>query len=237
MEAVTLITGIIGAMDEEIKRMQKEMHLSEEKVIAKIPFYVGTYAHHPIVVCKSGVGKVNAAITTQILIDHFHVEQIIFTGVAGALDPNLNIGDIVISTSCQQHDIDASGLGFKRGEIPMFNYPSIFKADDRLVDLAYNIASSRKEKNNVYKGKILSGDQFIADPKIAEQLYQQFSALCVEMEGAAVAHTAMLNDIPFVIIRSISDKANKEATVNFVEFVQTVANESNEIVTSMLKAI
>lgn len=230
-----MITGIIGAMDEEIERMQKEMHLSEEKVIAKIPFYVGSYGHHRIVVCKSGVGKVNAAITTQILIDHFHVEQIIFTGVAGALDPNLNIGDIVISTSCQQHDIDASELGFKRGDIPMFNYPSVFQADDRLVNLAYEAATKREVTRNVYKGKILSGDQFIADAKIAEQLYHQFSALCVEMEGAAVAHTAMLNDIPYVIIRSISDKANKEATINFTEFVQIVANESNEILKAMLK--
>lgn len=229
--------GIIGAMDEEIERMQKDMHIVDEKKIANISFYIGRFENIPIVLCKSGVGKVNAAITTQILIDHFSVEQIIFTGVAGALDPSLNIGDIVISTCCEQHDIDGSALGFKRGVIPMFDGPSIFPADESLIQLAYEAANNLKIECNVVKGKILSGDQFIADPLLVQKLREDFHGTCVEMEGAAVAHVSMLNDIPYVIIRSISDKANKEADVNFTEFVAMAANRSNEIVSSILKHI
>lgn len=227
--------GIIGAMDEEIGQMVHHMQLQEQKVIANITFYLGTLHHHDIVLCKCGVGKVNAAMTTQILIDRFDVKNIIFTGVAGALHPQLNIGDIVVSSCCQQHDIDASQLGFPKGEIPMFPFSSIFAADEELVSLAYEAACQRYGKKRVMKGKILSGDQFIADPKMVKGLHQQFNGVCVEMEGAAVAQTAMLNSIPFVIIRSISDKANKEATVNFTEFVQMAANQSFEIVYHMLE--
>lgn len=228
--------GIIGAMDEEIRLLKENIQISDEFVKATITFYVGTFQGKDVVICKSGVGKVNAAITTQLLIDHFSVSQIIFTGVAGAVDPTLDIGDIVISTSAVQHDLDATALGFKKGEVPMFAYPSDFSASDHLILLAENAASTFKGIN-VVKGRILSGDQFIANHQVVAQLGEMFEGKCVEMEGASVAHVAMLNNIPFVIIRSMSDKANGEANVNFAEFTKLASERSFSIVRSMVENI
>ncbi|OIJ12437.1 5'-methylthioadenosine/S-adenosylhomocysteine nucleosidase [Anaerobacillus alkalilacustris] len=228
--------GIIGAMDEEIRLFKESIELKEEVVKATITFYVGIFKGKDVVICKSGVGKVNAAITTQLLIDHFSVSKIIFTGVAGAVDHDLNIGDIVISTSAVQHDLDASALGFKKGEVPMFDYSSDFPADVELIELAQQ-ASSCFEGVNVVTGRVLSGDQFIADHKKVEELGKVFKGKCVEMEGASVAHVAMLNNIPFVVIRSMSDKANGEANVNFTEFTNLASERSYTIVQNMLEKI
>ncbi|OZM56070.1 5'-methylthioadenosine/S-adenosylhomocysteine nucleosidase [Lottiidibacillus patelloidae] len=228
--------AVIGAMEEEIKLMREQLDITNERQLAKITFYEGSYADHEVILCKSGVGKVNAAITTQLLIDHYNVEAIIFTGVAGALSPNLNIGDIVISTSSMYHDIDASALGFAKGTIPMFDHPSDFRADEKLIAIAADAASELNELT-VSKGRILSGDQFIADGALVKQYEQQFAGACIEMEGAAVAHAAYLNDVPFVIIRSISDKANGEANVNFVEFTKLASEHSSYIVQKMLKKL
>ncbi|MBU8905213.1 5'-methylthioadenosine/adenosylhomocysteine nucleosidase [Desertibacillus haloalkaliphilus] len=227
--------GIIGAMDEEIDFIQREMTVESERVHATITFYEGQFAGRQVVLCKSGVGKVNASVTTQVLHDVFAVDCLIFTGVAGALDPQLEIGDIVISTSAIQHDLDASPLGFKRGEVPMFAYSSDFQADQNLVDAAYRAAEALE--GAVVKGRMVSGDQFIADRKHVEQLRKEFDAKCVEMEGAAVAHVAMMNHIPFVIIRSMSDKANGEATVNFSTFTTHAAKQSFSIVKQMIEHI
>lgn len=228
--------GIIGAMDEEIKLLKQNMKVNDEVVKATIRFYVGTFQGKEVVVCKSGVGKVNAAITTQILIDHFQVSNVIFTGVAGAVDPTLNIGDIVISTSAIQHDLDASALGFKKGEVPMFAYSSDFPANERLIVLAEKGAESL-EGVHVVKGRILSGDQFIADQEKVAYLAELFDGKCVEMEGASVAHVCMLNNIPYVVIRSMSDKANGEANVNFAEFTKLASERSFAIVGLMVKKI
>lgn len=225
--------GIIGAMDEEIKLLRQNIELKEEVVKATITFYLGMFQGKEVVVCKSGVGKVNAAVTTQLLVDIFAVDKIIFTGVAGAIDPELNIGDIVISTSAIQHDIDASALGFKRGEVPMFEYASDFPANSELIAIAEQAAEELKDVKTV-KGRILSGDQFIADHKVVEELGKLFEGKCVEMEGAAVAQVAMLNNVPFVIIRSMSDKANGEANVNFTEFTKLASERSFSIVHSMV---
>ncbi|WP_337959647.1 5'-methylthioadenosine/adenosylhomocysteine nucleosidase [Anaerobacillus arseniciselenatis] len=228
--------GIIGAMDEEIKLLKENIEVKEEVVKATITFYVGQLHGKEVVVCKSGVGKVNAAITTQLLINDFSVTNILFTGVAGAVDPKLNIGDIVISKNALQHDLDASALGFKKGEVPMFNYPSLFPADEALVQLAEK-GAKKLDNINVVKGTILSGDQFIADHEKVAQLGELFGGSCVEMEGAAVAHVAMLNKIPFVIIRSMSDKANGEANVNFTEFTKLASERSFSIVHSIVENI
>jgi adenosylhomocysteine nucleosidase len=228
--------GIIGAMDEEIKQMKELLDIRDERKLASITFYEGEAEGKDIVLCRCGVGKVNAAITTQVLIDHFAVDAIVFTGVAGALKEQLNIGDIVISTSAMYHDIDASPLGFERGIIPMFEHTSDFPADDKLVKLAESAAAELSHLN-VIKGKVLSGDQFIADGDLVAQYEKQFNGACIEMEGAAVAHTAFLNSIPFVIIRSISDKANGKADVNFVEFTKIASEHSSFIVQQMLNKL
>jgi adenosylhomocysteine nucleosidase len=228
--------AVIGAMEEEIRLLKEEFDVTNERQLAKVTFYEGSYGNHEVILCKCGVGKVNAAITTQLLIDHYSVQAIIFTGVAGALSPKLNIGDIVISTSSMYHDIDASALGFPKGTIPMFDHPSDFPANEKLIAIAAEAASELNQLA-VTKGRILSGDQFIADGELVSQYEQQFAGECIEMEGAAVAHAAYLNDVPFVIIRSISDKANGDANVSFVEFTKLAAEHSSYIVKEMLKKL
>lgn len=225
--------GIIGAMDEEINLLKEAIVLKEKIIKANVTFYVGIFHEKEVIVCKSGVGKVNAAITTQLLIDHFSVNAIIFTGVAGAIDPTLNIGDIVISTSAMQHDMDASALGFKKGEVPMFSHPSDFPSDEKLISLAKSGAQAL-EGVRVMLGRVLSGDQFIADYDKVKELGESFRGVCVEMEGAAVAQAAMLNEVPCVIIRSMSDKANGEANVNFTKFTILASERSFKIVDAIV---
>jgi adenosylhomocysteine nucleosidase len=230
--------GIIGAMDEEIVYMKEALDIYGESVFAQNKFYEGTHYNKEVVLCKSGVGKVNAAITTQILIDRFQVTHILFTGVAGALDPELEVGDIVISSSAMQHDIDASALSpdFPKGTIPMFAFDSEFKADGKLVKLA-EAAAENLSGPQVKVGKILSGDQFIANRELVENYRAVFNGSCIEMEGSAVAQTCFLNEVPFVIIRSISDKANGEAPASFGEFTALAARRSSDMVESIIESI
>ncbi|MCS1350113.1 5'-methylthioadenosine/adenosylhomocysteine nucleosidase [Mechercharimyces sp. CAU 1602] len=225
--------GIIGAMDEEISRFQADMKMEKQSEVAGVCFYEGIFAGKSIVLCKSGVGKVNAAICTQVLIDRYDVHAIIFTGVAGALDPNLEIGDCVISTQCQYHDMDVTALGLERGQIP-FQEVSVFKADPMWVRLAREAGESIAEGKTV-EGKVLSGDQFISSTKTVLQLWSQLEGVCVEMEGAAVAHVCHANGVPFVVIRSISDKADHSATVNFEKFTELASHRSCVMVHRMLE--
>ncbi|EIT85484.1 5'-methylthioadenosine/S-adenosylhomocysteine nucleosidase [Fictibacillus macauensis ZFHKF-1] len=230
--------GIIGAMDEEIHSMKHVFDFYGQCLYAQTTFYEGTYFDQEVVLCKSGVGKVNAAIAAQLLVDRFQVTHIIFTGVAGAVDPSLDIGDIVISTSAIQHDMDASKLSaqYPQGTIPMFDHPSDFIANEHLIQLADDAAQSLGDVA-VVRGRILSGDQFIADGELVATYHEQFQGSCIEMEGAAVAQVCYLNEIPFVIVRSISDKANSEATVNFTEFTKLAAQRSSHIVEEMIKKL
>lgn len=224
--------GIIGAMAEEIELFKDGMSEVNEYRKAGIDFYVGIMNGKQTVLCQSGVGKVNAAVCTQILIDEFQVEKIVFTGVAGALNPELEIGDIVVSTSARQHDIDASALGFEKGTIP-FASKSIFVADKELVELAIESSKQINEGKTV-TGLILSGDQFIAGGELAKRLYDDFGGFCTEMEGASVAQVCDMNNIPFVIIRSMSDKADGSAHINFSEFTKLASKRSYQIVDKML---
>lgn len=227
--------GIIGAMDEEIALYKEAMKETATTVRAGITYYTGQMEGKPVVLCKSGVGKVNAAVTTQILIDQFQVDRVIFTGVAGAIHPDLNIGDIVVSTDCLQHDMDVTPLGFEPGQIP-FTEQWIWKADPTLMEQA--VEAGRKLEGNiqVVTGRILSGDQFVASREKVAALCEQFAAHCTEMEGAAVGQVCAMNGIPFVIVRSMSDKADGSAHVNFVEFTKLASQRSYEIVRHMLAA-
>lgn len=225
--------GIIGAMDEEIALYLEAMEETNPATKAGIEYYEGVLEGREVVLCKSGVGKVNAAVCTQILINSFQVDQVIFTGVAGAVHPELNIGDIVVSTDCLQHDIDVTPLGFKPGQIP-FTDRWIWEADPRLVQSAVEAGRQLDEKIHVVTGRILSGDQFVADPAKVANLYQEFAASCTEMEGAAVAQVCVMNQVPFVIVRSMSDKADGSAHVNFAEFTKLASGRSFAIVGKML---
>jgi adenosylhomocysteine nucleosidase len=224
--------GIIGAMIEEVELIQKKMTVNQSVRHAGISFIVGSFCGKEIVVCKSGVGKVNAAMCTQALIDYFEVEAVVFTGVAGALDPSLEIGDIVISTDCMQHDIDVTALGFPRGIIP-FQETSVFVADSLLINVAFE-ASVKLFSEKAKRGRILSGDQFIADREKVNELHNELNGICTEMEGAATAQVCVMNETAFVIIRSMSDKANGSAPDNFTEFTKQAAFHSFQIVEEML---
>ncbi|GGF85404.1 5'-methylthioadenosine/S-adenosylhomocysteine nucleosidase [Paenibacillus albidus] len=228
----SLRTGIIGAMDEEIKLLLEGMQEKETTIKAGITYSTGTVFGQPVVLCKSGVGKVNAAVTTQILIDSFGVTQVLFTGVAGALHPELNIGDIVISSRCMQHDMDATALGFARGTIP-YQEVSSFPADPELILQAEK--ACRELKQTYLTGIVLSGDQFIASSDTVALLRDQLEGSCAEMEGAAVAQVCFMNNIPYLVIRSMSDKADGSAHVNFAEFTVAASERSHAILERILQ--
>ncbi|TBL78293.1 5'-methylthioadenosine/adenosylhomocysteine nucleosidase [Paenibacillus thalictri] len=227
--------GLIGAMKEEIEMFHNKLTETVETTKAGIAFTEGLFYGKNVVLCKSGVGKVNAAVTTQILIDTFQVDAVLFTGVAGALDPSLNIGDIVVSTECMHHDMDVTALGFPRGTIP-YEATSVFAADRQLADLAF--ASAEKlAVGKALRGRVLSGDQFIADRGIVSRLYEELGGSCTEMEGAAVAQACVMNGVPYVVIRSMSDKADGSAHVNFAEFTVLAADNSYQIVEDMVQKL
>ncbi|ABW18956.1 5'-methylthioadenosine/adenosylhomocysteine nucleosidase [Alkaliphilus oremlandii] len=228
--------GIIGAMDEEIDVFKEEMEIKEVKSIANIDFYIGNIYGKSVVLVRCGIGKVNAAICTQILISELNVDLVINTGVAGAINDELDVMDIVVSTDVLQHDFDVTGFGYQLGEIPRMD-TFIFPADAHLVEKTVS-ASERVLKNNkVIKGRVVSGDIFVSDMKLKENLLKNFSADCTEMEGAAIGHTCYVNNIPFVVIRAMSDKADGSAGTNYNEFVQEAIANSKEIVKIMLKQI
>lgn len=231
--AITKI-GIIGAMAEEIELLHQHVAVASEFTKAGITYYEGVLHDKQVIYCKSGVGKVNAAVCTQILLDA-GADCVLFTGVAGALNPKLDIGDIVVSESCIQHDMDCTPLGFAKGEIP-FHPRSEFVADKHLVELAY-AASEKLFPGHSLKGKVLSGDQFIASREAVEALHQTLQGACAEMEGASVAQVCDMNGIPYVVIRSMSDKADGSAHVNFAEFTVKASTHSHQIIDEMVKHI
>ncbi|WMT42509.1 5'-methylthioadenosine/adenosylhomocysteine nucleosidase [Paenibacillus sp. D2_2] len=228
--------GLIGAMDEEIALLLQGMYDKKEVKRSGISFVQGLLHGKNVVVCKSGVGKVNAAMTTQVLIDYFQVDMIWFTGVAGAVNPELNIGDIVISSSCQQHDMDVTPLGYERGIIP-YQEVSDFPADQDLIQLAQEACSKLCTEHSFIVGRVLSGDQFVADYGLVSKLHETMNGACVEMEGSAVAQVCYMNKIPYVVLRSMSDKADGTADVNYAEFTVKAASRSFEIVYDMLQRI
>ena len=224
--------GIIGAMVEEIELLHKHAQVSGSRTKAGITYYEGTLHGMPVVFCKSGVGKVNAAVCTQLLIDQ-GVDSVLFTGVAGALDPELEVGDIVISTNCVQHDMDVTPLGFPRGVIP-FQDLTEFTADERLVALAEQAAETHFA-GRYRKGTVLSGDQFIASREAVKTLREELNGSCAEMEGAALAQVCAMNGVPYVVIRSMSDKADGGAPESFAEFTVKAADNSYLIIEDMIK--
>lgn len=209
--------GIIGAMDEEVAKIKEQMADVETKQIASMEFLKGTVKGHPVVVVRSGIGKVNAAMCTQILADIYHVDAVINTGIAGSLNADINIGDIVLSTDALEHDMDAVAFGYPVGQIPRMDTLS-FKADEQLRKTAKEICEKVNPDVTVFEGRVVSGDQFISDKQKKEWLIENFAGYCTEMEGAAIAHAAYLNDIPFLIIRAISDKADDSASVDYPAF-------------------
>jgi len=230
--------GIMGAMDEEIALIKKEMQIETIETRARMDFIQGKFCDREIVLVRSGIGKVNAAVCTQILIDDFKIGGLIFTGVAGSVSGELNIGDIVISQDTLQHDVDATAFGYELGQIPRME-EKIFVADKELLALALKANQNlcfQGHQPKVMVGRILSGDQFIACAEKVQWLSKTFQGHCTEMEGAAVAQVCVLNSLPFVIIRSMSDKADGSAHMNYQEFVEQAACNSYQMVKNMIKS-
>ncbi len=227
------VIGIIGAMEEEIIAIRRKMTITVTKSIASMAFYIGEINGQKIVLVRCGIGKVNAAVCTQVLIDLFDVSYIINTGVAGGLHPDINIGDIIISSDTVEHDMDVTAFGHDKGFIPRMD-KTFFEADKWLVDVAQKAAEVIQGDHKVYVGRIASGDQFVSSMKVKEEIYTNFTAYCAEMEGAAIAHTCFLNKIPFVVIRAISDKADQSADVNFDDFVNVAARNASKMIEAMM---
>jgi adenosylhomocysteine nucleosidase len=224
--------GIIGAMEEEVNIIKKQMQSVTVKTVASMEFNEGKLQGKEVVVVRCGIGKVNGAICMQILVDLYHVDAVINTGVAGALRNEIDIADIVLSTDTLQHDVDATGFGYELGVIPRMEL-SVFKADERLVALAKEVCSEVIPEVGVHTGRVVSGDQFISDNEKKTWLVDQFQGYCTEMEGAAIAQTAYLNHIPFLIIRAISDKADHSAEMAYSLFEELAIRNTVKLINGL----
>ena len=226
--------GIIGAMEVEIASLKSAMKVSRMLKKAQMEFLEGELEGCQAVVVRSGIGKVNAAVCTQILVDEFGVDGVINTGIAGSLKAEINIGDIVLSTDVLHHDMDATGFGYSLGQIPQMDAFS-FQADEQMRKLAKEVCEEVNPEIRVFEGRVVSGDQFISSREV--KIKENFDGCCTEMEGAAIAQTAYLNQIPFVIIRAISDKADDSATMDYPTFEKQAVEHSVRLTRGFLKRI
>ena len=224
--------GIIGAMDEEVAKIKEEMTDVTVTTVAGMDFYEGKLGKRDAVVVRSGIGKVNAGMCTQILADRFRISAVINTGIAGSLRNEINIGDIVLSTDTVQHDMDASGFGYKKGQIPRVDTFS-FPADQALLELAEECSRRVNPEIQAFKGRVVSGDQFISDKEKKQWLIETFDGYCTEMEGAAIAQAAYLNQIPYLVIRAISDKADDSAGMDYAVFEEQAIRHSVNLLLEM----
>lgn len=225
--------GIIGAMDEEVCRLKEIMINVKVHKIASMDFYEGEIKTKSVIIVRCGIGKVNAAICSQILIDKFNIEGLINTGIAGSLNAKIDIADMVLSRDAIQHDMNATSFGYKYGEIPRMKN-SIFVADADMIEKAHTACLKVNPDINVHVGRVLSGDEFVQDKEKKYWLLSQFGGYCVEMEGAAIAHVASLSSVPFLIIRGVSDKADDSAQMDFDKFEEKAIENSVKLLTEMI---
>lgn len=225
--------GIIGAMDVEVASLKEKMVISRTETYANMTFCEGTLGKTSVVIVKSGICKVNAAMCVQLLVDHFEVTHIINTGVAGSLDNAINIGDIVVSTDAQYHDVNATVFGYQKGEVPQMGIVA-FPADPGLRAAAVRAVGHAAPDVAVFEGQVLSGDQFISTRARKEELMRDFHGKCAEMEGAAIAQASYANKIPYVIIRAISDKADESVEESYDAFEAKAAVHCANIVEYMV---
>ncbi|HIU75171.1 MAG TPA: 5'-methylthioadenosine/adenosylhomocysteine nucleosidase [Candidatus Pelethocola excrementipullorum] len=230
------LIGIIGAMEEEVANLKE--HMTEVSVTTKasMEFNKGKLNGKDVVVVRCGIGKVNAGICTQILVDDYKVDAIINTGIAGSLKNEINIGDIVVSTDALQHDVDATNFGYPKGQIPRMDVLS-FPADEQLAELAQEVCREVNPEISVFAGRVVSGDQFISDKDVKNRIISDFGGFCTEMEGAAIAQGAYLNHIPFVVLRAISDKADDSASVDYPTFEREAIGHCVKLVENMVKRL
>ena len=229
--------GIIGAMDVEVATLKEKMTAKTEKTVAGAVYCEGVLEGLPVVVVQCGVGKVNAALCVQALCDCFGVTHVVNTGVAGSLDAKLDIGDFVISRDAIYHDFDCRVINpnYTVGQVPGLPVRA-FPADNMLIDLAFSSAD-RICPGHAYVGTVASGDQFVCQNAHKQAIAANTGALCTEMEGAAIAHGAWRNAIPFVVIRAISDKADASAEMDYPTFEAIAAERCAQVTLTMARAL
>ena len=228
--------GIIGAMELEVEELKSKMNVERIVEKASMKFYEGTLNQANVVVVQCGIGKVNAGMCVQILADCFDVTHIINTGVAGSLNADLDIGDILISTEAVYHDMDVTPLGYEVGQVPGIDV-KFFPADQAMIDAAKESCEKVNTDINVMTGRVASGDQFIASKEVKDKIIANVAGYCAEMEGAAIAHAAYLNKVSYVIIRAISDKADNSAVMDYPEFEKQAIVHSVRLVKEFLPMI
>lgn len=221
--------GIIGAMELEVETLKSKMEVKSVTTKARMEFFEGVLNGVDVVIVRSGIGKVNAGMCTQILADLYGVTHIINTGIAGSLEAAIDIGDIVVSSEVLYHDVDATNFGYRLGEVPQLGTLT-FPADEKMAALAKQVCEKVNPEIKVFSGLIVSGDQFVADKAVKERIAANFHGLCTEMEGAAIGQSAYLNGIPFVILRAISDKADDSAEMDYPTFERKAAEHCAKLV-------
>lgn len=219
-------------MDQEVAKLKEMMTEVEITKAASMEFYKGKLNGTEAVVVRAGVGKVNAACCTQALIDHFPVSCVINTGIAGSLQASIDIGDIVLATDALEHDMDAVSFGYGLGQIPGMEVFS-FTADEKLRKIAKEGCEKVNPDISVHEGRVVTGDQFVSSKEKKTWLVEHFDGCCTEMEGAAIAHVAYLNQIPFLIVRAISDKADDSAHMDYPTFEAKAIEHSVRLITEM----
>jgi len=228
--------GIIGAMEEEVISLREHMKQVEVKEMASMTFYRGTLCAKEAVVVRSGIGKVNAAVCAQILVDMYAADVLINTGIAGSLNAAIDIGDIVISKDAVHHDMDAAVFGYPPGQVPRMETMH-FAADPVLVEKAKAANEAVNPEIGTFIGRVATGDQFVAGDEAKENIVNLFGADCVEMEGAPIAQVAYLNKVSYVIIRAISDKADNGAAVDYPAFQKRAIEHSVKLVLNLIPRI
>ena len=227
--------GIIGAMEEEVETLLGLMEEKRESQKAGSRFFDGVLEGLPVTVVQCGVGKVNAALCAQILCDCFGVTHLVNTGIAGSLCADLDIGDLVVSQDAMYHDVDAVAFGYPVGKVPGMDVTA-FPADDTLIGYAF-AAAEAVNPGHTKIGRVASGDQFVASREVKERIIEITKALCTEMEGAAIAQTAYRNQLPFVILRAISDKADDSTTMDYPSFERLAAHRCAAVTQALAKRL
>ena len=220
--------GIIAAMSEEIASIEKLMSDIIVKNIYDLEFTLGRIHSKNVVLVKSGVGKVNAARTTQILIDNFDLEYVINVGTAGGLNEEIEIGDVVIAEKLVQHDFDVTAGGHEKGYIS--DTGRFFYSEEVLVDKSKRIIEDMNEEFKAITGLIATGDIFVQDIKVKDRIKEEYNSYCTEMEGAAIAQVCYLDRIPFIVIRSISDKPTGNNSVDFEKFLELACERYSKFI-------
>ena len=225
--------GIIGAMEEEVTSLKEGLTDPKTTTIAGMEFCEGKLEDEDVVVVQCGMGKVNAGICANTLINQFNCSKIINTGVAGSLDNQIDIGDFVVSVDACQHDFTVEAIGFEKGEIPYTGLYA-FPADEALRKEAVEAVHEAAPEVRVFEGRVCTGDQFISSKEQKELIKSDFGGMCCEMEGGAIAQACYLNDIPFVIIRAISDKADDSEEMSYEVFKKNAAKRCASVVRYMI---